>query len=164
MKKYRYKISVADEQTRVSLDHEKIHAAVSVVLKKQEIPSAEISVALVDDETIHAINQEFLEHDYPTDVISFPLNDPSEDSGCLEGEIVVSTDTAFRDAHHLAFHGWTVQEECYLYIIHGALHLAGYDDHAQEDLRLMRAAEIECLKEIGIQVPEGLHDRDGEID
>ena len=151
------KIKIADEQTRLTLNKAKIRAAVRAALAESEIADAEISIALVDDETIHAINRQFLNHDYPTDVISFPLNDPAMGpDGRLEGEIVISTDTASHESARLALPDWTAEKESYLYIIHGTLHLAGYDDHTADDRCKMYEAEIVCLKKIGFSPPTGL--------
>lgn len=151
-------IEIADEQETLEVSEDLIRAAVNAVLAKDRILCAEMSIALVDDETIHGINRQFLGHDYPTDVISFPLSDSSAK---LEGEIVLSTDTASREA--LRVEGsWDAQKEVLLYVIHGCLHLIGFDDHEDEDLAEMRRAEIECLRAIGVEPPDGLHDRDGE--
>ena len=83
---------------------------------------ATISVAVVDDDAISELNGEFLGHQGPTDVLSFVL-EQGEDF--LDGEVVVSAETAQRAA---AEFGWSAAEELLLYVIHGALHLAGYDD------------------------------------
>ena len=147
-----FKIPITDEQSRLMPNKTKIRAAVRAAMSLGGFSSGEISVALVDDEAIHKINREFLQHDYPTDVISFPLDES-------EGEIVVSTDTAWREAERLAFPGWTAEEEMFLYVIHGALHLAGFDDHEEEDLKEMRTAEVLCLRKIGIMPPENLHEK-----
>ena len=151
-------IELADEQETIQIPEDRIKAAVNAVLAKDAIQNAEMSIALVTDETIHGINRQFLSHDWPTDVISFPLSDsPAK----LEGEIVLSTDTAKREAARVEG-DWDEQKEVLLYVIHGSLHLIGFDDHCDEDLAEMRAAEVECLRAIGIEPPAGLHDRDGE--
>lgn len=100
----------------------------------------QIGVRVSDDTTIHEINRRFLQHDYPTDVISFPyhLAPPM-----VEGELVVSIDTAARESVEA---GWSVAEELLLYIIHGTLHLVGFDD-TEESCRLrMREAEQTALQ------------------
>ena len=91
-------------------------------------------------------------------VISFPLSDSPEK---LEGEIVLSVDTAIREAGKVEGN-WDAQKEVLLYVIHGMLHLISFDDHDEEDLIEMRRGEVECLRAIGIEPPVGLHDRDGE--
>lgn len=151
-------IEIANEQEVLEISEEQIRAAVLAVLAKGQIQEAEMSIALVDDPTIHGINRQFLSHDYPTDVISFPLSDSPEK---LEGEIVLSVDTAIREAGKVEG-VWDAQKEVLLYVIHGTLHLIGFDDHDEEDLVEMRRGEVECLRAIGIEPPEGLHDRDGE--
>lgn len=151
-------IEIANEQETLEISEALIREAVNAVLKKAQIENAEMSIALVDDETIHGINRQFLRHDYPTDVISFPLSDsPAK----LEGEIVLSVDTARRESEKVVG-SWSVEKEALLYVVHGCLHLIGFDDHCEEDLVEMRLAEVECLRAVGIEPPEGLHDRDGE--
>ncbi len=153
-------IEIANEQETLKVSEVLIRNAVNAVLKKASIENAEISIALVDDETIHEINRRFLCHDYPTDVVSFPLSDsPAK----LEGEIVLSVDTARRESEKVCGN-WDVEKEALLYVVHGCLHLIGFDDHCEEELIEMRLAEVECLRAVGIEPPEGLHDRDGEED
>jgi len=151
-------IEIANEQEVLEISEELIRAAVLAVLAKDQIQEAEMSIALVDDPTIHGINRQFLSHDYPTDVISFPLSYSPEK---LEGEIVLSVDTAIREAGKVEGN-WDAQKEVLLYVIHGMLHLISFDDHDEEDLIEMRRGEVECLRAIGIEPPVGLHDRDGE--
>ncbi|MDO4574609.1 MAG: rRNA maturation RNase YbeY [Planctomycetia bacterium] len=151
-----YQIYFTDEQTAIVMEESRIHDAVFAALRYGKIRDAEISVALVDDPAIHEINRQFLQHDCPTDVISFPLSDSPKR---LEGEIVVSTDTALRESKKIG-RGWTPECEVLLYIIHGTLHLTGLDDHTLKDLAEMRQGEVDCLRAVGIDVPEGLHDKD----
>jgi probable rRNA maturation factor len=106
-----------------------------------------VNVAIVDDATIHGLNRRHLQHDYPTDVLSFPLED-SRDK--LAGEIVVSAETAQREA---AAYGWSGDEELCLYVVHGALHLAGLRDKTSAEKRAMRAAEERVLAELGLAAP-----------
>jgi probable rRNA maturation factor len=69
----------------------------------------------------------------------------------LEGQIVVSAETA----HRVAFqYGWSSDEELLLYVIHGALHLVGYDDTTEEARRRMRSCERFYLERFGIEAPE----------
>lgn len=118
--------------------------AVRAVLRGEGVSTAEISVAVVDDPTIHQLNRRYLEHDYPTDVLSFVLGN---DDGHLEGEIVVSADTAAANA---ADYHSTAEAELLLYVIHGTLHLTGYDDHAPADRQKMRNREQHYLEKLGI--------------
>ncbi len=85
------------------------------------------------------------EHDYPTDVLTFPLESP-EENGQLVGDIVVSWDTARRNAEEL---GLSPEGELLLYVVHGTLHLLGFDDTDQEVAGQMRWAERNCLESLG---------------
>jgi len=128
-------VEVADEQTALVVDHQALIDTISAVLAGEGIAAAQISVAIVDDATIHAVNREFLAHDYATDVLSFVLNVPDEP---LEGEIVASAETALATARQL---GEDSAQELLLYVIHGALHLAGYDDVDRTSRAAMRQRE-----------------------
>lgn len=119
-------------------------AAVKAVLTAAGPPRCDVHLAIVDDAEIHQINREFLAHDEPTDVISFVLE---QDAERLEGELVVSADTAARVAEEI---GWPYEHELILYALHGTLHLVGYDDLDPESAQAMRAKEAEFLKLLGI--------------
>ncbi len=102
-----------------------------------------ISVAVVDDEDMQAQNLLHLQHDYPTDVLSFLMAETPR----LEGELLLSADTARREA---AARGHPAYHELVLYAVHGALHLLGFDDHTPRDRRRMRRAERETLQALGL--------------
>lgn len=138
------RIEIANQQSVFKIDRQQLRAAVRRVLKAHDYDSAEISLAIVDDAAIHELNRQWLQHDYPTDVISFVLD---ENEGHLEGEIVASADTASRVAGEL---GISPHDELMLYIVHGMLHLVGFDDHSPADASAMRAAERSILAELGI--------------
>jgi probable rRNA maturation factor len=129
-------------------DLARLRTAIEGVLDEAGVRRATLSVALVDDPTIHRLNREFLAHDFPTDVVTFPLSDDGSDA--LEGEIVVSVDTAARAAARL---DWPAADELLLYVVHGALHLVGYDDQDPDALAAMRAAERRHLARWGLEPP-----------
>jgi len=141
-----HKIEFADEQTR-TVDSDLLKSAVEKILTDHSIERSEISVALVDDPTIRVLNKQYLNHDYETDVISFVLEYDTE-SAFLVGQLIVSTDTA---ANLAAQVGVPMANEVLLYVIHGMLHLVGYDDKQPEDAVDMRAAEKKYLGEFGIE-------------
>lgn len=145
-------VDLANEQTRHSIDEELVCRAARVVLEGEQIHNAIVSLAVVDDPTIHKLNREYLAHDYATDVLSFLLSDPqlSDPSAPLEGEVIVSADTASRRA---AEFGWQTQDELLLYVIHGTLHLAGFDDKTDSDRAVMRAKEEQYLRSLGRTIP-----------
>ncbi|MFI4874410.1 MAG: rRNA maturation RNase YbeY [Blastopirellula sp. JB062] len=126
---------------------EAIRRAIAAVFAGESIQAYEVSVALVDDAEIHQVNRRFLEHDYPTDVVTFNL---SSDERLLEGEVVLSCQYAAAEAEK---YGWAAEHEALLYVIHGALHLVGYDDHEDEDRLKMRRLERDYLERIGLEPP-----------
>jgi probable rRNA maturation factor len=138
---------IANQQSALTIDPQCLQAAVRSVLEDSSFRSAMISIALVDDPAIHEINRQYLNHDYPTDVISFVLN---TDADHLEGELVVSTETAIRNADQ---YGWPAADELLLYVIHGTLHLVGYLDKNPADKSAMVAAEAAQLQKLGVPLP-----------
>ena len=142
----RFQIEIANNQQR-PVETETLERAIQLVLEHSEFTDASISLAIVDDETIHDLNRQYLEHDYPTDVLSFPL-ERDFSSGQLNGEIIVSADTAFVNAEE---YQWPYEHELLLYVVHGALHLVGYDDKTHEDCEKMREAETSILAQFSIK-------------
>lgn len=114
-----------------------------------------LSIAVVDDTAIQRLNKEFLQHDYPTDVLSFALE---EDLDAFEGEVLVSAETA---RHNAAQFGWPPENELALYVIHGTLHLAGYRDKTPADQTTIREAETRYLRTLGIESPLSANGNDG---
>jgi len=122
-----------------AVEEERLQSVVRAIVAEAGVTSGEISLAIVDDATIHRLNRQYLEHDYPTDVLSFVLE---REGDRLEAEIVASGQTAEREA---ACHDWDTASELLLYVIHGALHLVGYDDQTVEDTKEMRRQEARWL-------------------
>ena len=115
--------------------------AVERILRDAEITTAKISLAIVDDLTIAKLHQQFLGDPEPTDVLSFLLERSPD---VLEGEVVVSADTARSCA---PCYGCTAAEELLRYVIHGTLHLVGYDDTTARKRAIMRKRENEYLRD-----------------
>jgi probable rRNA maturation factor len=138
-KNCRWIIDVADEQSVLKADRHRIRLAVERVLEQAAVRRAEISVAVVEDSTIRELNHRYLDHDCATDVLSFVLAHCEER---LDGQIVVSAEMARSQA---ARYGWSPADELLLYIVHGALHLVGYDDATPADRAEMRRQERTVL-------------------
>lgn len=102
--------------------------------------AAELEVALVDDATIAAANRRFLGHRGPTDVLTFPAG-AAGGRGVL-GEVVISVDRARAQARQA---GWRLRDEVALLVVHGVLHLAGYDDRTRAGARRMGAVQARVL-------------------
>jgi probable rRNA maturation factor len=122
-------VDIVNRQATIEPDESDWRALIQLVLREEGIHSAEISVAVVPDEEIHELNRRYLAHDEPTDVLSFVLDRTGDR---LHGEIVISADTAIRSAPGF---GWPAADELRLYLLHGVLHLVGYDD-TTEDARI----------------------------
>ena len=139
------RIRIANPQETVELNYTQLRTIGQKVLEGEGVKEAAISIAVVDDATMHALNKRFLDHDEPTDVLTFPLSGPKAKK--LEGEVVIGADVARREATE---RGHSVDDELALYVIHGLLHLCGYDDHDEEDTREMRSRERHWLSELGL--------------
>src|SRR6202790_3962677 len=122
------KVSIASPQEIVPLDRGRLRELARAVLAGENVGDYEISLAFVDNPTIHRLNKQFLGHDEPTDVLSFPLSDPSAKK--LAGELVIGAEIALEQSQK---RGHDVHAELALYVIHGLLHLCGYNDKAARD-------------------------------
>lgn len=123
---------------------------------------ASLSLTLVGDRAIRAINREHRGHDRATDVLSFPLDvsdQPSGDGGAqtperLLGDVVISVDTARRQA---AEYDASLQDELYRLLIHGILHVKGFDHIAAAERRVMEREERRLAAAISLPWPYELH-------
>ena len=145
-------VDVTNNQTRVPVDEEQLCKAVRIILSEKAVTDAQISVAVVDDATISELHQRFLGKDEPTDVLSFVLE---HDEDSLEGEIVVSAETAEVTAK---WYDWPTEHELLLYVIHGMLHMVGYDDVTPEQRAGMHKAELAYLARLEICLPQETRD------
>lgn len=108
--------------------------------------AVELSVLIVDDAAIQKVNRDYLERDCPTNVISFSQQEGETPdlpgSGALLGDVVISAETAMRDAQEV---GSEMFSELVFLLLHGILHLLGYDHErgTQADAERMEAKEQE---------------------
>lgn len=189
-----FEIDIRNDQSLLPIDRAAIRRAVVTALREEHVQAAVLSITLVDNETIHRVNREHLQHDYPTDVISFQLeyitgNDDNADNAddaddadnadddeenhndehetetaadsqaqdeanevprcvMIEGEIIASAEMAIQMASEC---GWSPSSELLLYIIHGLLHICGYDDLSPPEKNVMRSRERHILGLLGLQ-------------
>jgi probable rRNA maturation factor len=139
------KISIASPQEIIVIDRGKMREVARAVLEGEGIADYEISLAFVDNPTIHRLNKRYLDHDEPTDVLSFPLSDPSARK--LAGELVIGVEVAQQQATE---RGHSVEAELTLYVIHGLLHLCGHDDKSDVAAAKMRERERYYLAALGL--------------
>lgn len=142
-----FQVEIANEQSMLDVDEARLRDAAETILRDVGVRGGSLSIAIVDDATIHVMNREYLQHDYATDVLSFSLE---EDLDEFEGQVVVSAETAIQNASE---YGWRAEEELLLYVIHGTLHLAGYRDKTEADRAAMRQAEVQALGNCGVEMP-----------
>ena len=112
---------------------------------------AGVSLSLVDDTAMRALNREYRGRDAPTDVLSFPLGEPAHAQlERLLGDVVISVETARRQA---AAYDATLQLEIYRLLIHGLLHLKGHDHMQPAERRVMEREERRLAGVIALPWP-----------
>lgn len=136
-------VAVTNRQHHPLLDPHWVEEVAHRALRHLGLEGKELSVVLLDDEGIAELNRRWLKRDRPTNVIAFPMDGPQD---FVLGDIVISTETAQREA---AERGVELREHVALLLIHGLLHLLGYDHEAdpQQEAR-MRAKEEELLRAV----------------
>ncbi|MBM3995210.1 MAG: rRNA maturation RNase YbeY [Planctomycetes bacterium] len=139
------KISIHSPQETVPIDRGRVRDIARAVLEGEGVNDYELSVAFVDNPTIHRLNKQYLDHDEPTDVLSFPYSGAGAKK--LEGELVIGVEVAKAEADE---RGHDVQAELALYVIHGLLHLCGYDDKSPGAEKEMREQERYYLQKCAI--------------
>ena len=138
-------IELSNRQSALEIDADRLKSAARAIVQDERIARAQVSLAVVDDATIHALNRRYLNHDYPTDVLSFVFDRQGDR---LDGEVVVSAETAAAAAGQ---YDWSPAAELLLYVIHGMLHLVGYDDQTPKALSEMRRRERHYLAGFDLQ-------------
>jgi probable rRNA maturation factor len=137
-------IAITSRQDLLEIDTDLVIEACRKIAEGAGHSAAAISITLVNDDEMQVLNREHLDHDYPTDVLSFPLSAPG---GMLEGEIIVSSGTAIANAEE---YGNRAVDELLLYVVHGMLHLVGLDDKTEAAATKMRQAEAYWLAELDV--------------
>ena len=117
----------------------KIKAAALKILQLVREERSELSVALIGDAEMQALNARYRRKNYPTDVLSFPAGKNPGIAAQLLGDVIISVDTARRQAKERAR---TLDEEMVTLLIHGILHLIGYDhERSVNEARRMKRLE-----------------------
>lgn len=160
-----YSIQIANVQDQVEIDESLLKQVAEKTLTAEQVAAAQISIAVVDNARIRVLNRRHLDHDYDTDVLSFLLEseesappengsavDPSEETPRgrgkrIGGEVVISAEMAAATADDF---DWSPHDEIVLYLVHGLLHLVGYDDCSDAQRRKMRFQERSLLSAWGL--------------
>ena len=132
-----------------------LERAARAVLDLSAIPEADLSIVLVDDARIQALNRDFLAHDAPTDVLSFPAEEPDPETGRRYlGDVVISLARAEEQARA---RGHAVEAEMQLLVVHGVLHLLGHDHAEPGEKERMWVAQAGALERLGVS-PKIVHE------
>jgi probable rRNA maturation factor len=119
--------------------------AIFVLRMEEAADAVELSVALVDTDEIARLNEQYRGIEGPTDVLSFGCDDPEpvdSDEPITIGDVVIAPDVALLQAAEL---GTTVESELDLLLVHGVLHLLGYDHEADDQAAVMHSREQAVL-------------------
>ena len=138
------RISVANPY-EYPLEFQKLKDAARAVLEGERVKACKVTLAFVNNAHIHRLNNQFLKHDEPTDVLTFPYTDPGAKT--LEGEVVIGYEIA---TEYAADRQHDVGLELLLYVVHGCLHLCGFTDTDGASEREMRVKEREYLTKLGL--------------
>jgi probable rRNA maturation factor len=110
-------------------------------------PSVDLTIVQTGDAEIQTLNRDYLGHDAPTDVLSFPSNETDPESGTRYlGDVVISIPRAKEQARQV---GHSLEAEVQLLVVHGVLHLLGHDHAEADEKALMWAAQREILGQLG---------------
>jgi probable rRNA maturation factor len=135
-----------EEALRAAIDSERLEGMASAAMEREGLPPGELSVLITDDETVRELNREYAGEDSTTDVLAFSLREGEEfasPDGVLQlGEVIISYPTAQRQA---AEAGIPVEREIEHLLVHGVLHLLGYDHAEPVEEERMRARERDLL-------------------
>ncbi|WP_375559029.1 rRNA maturation RNase YbeY [Bernardetia sp. OM2101] len=134
-------INFFSEEIDFELDNEETTSDwLQKIANKEGYVVSAINYIFCDDEYLHKINMEYLNHDTYTDIITF---DNSEQEQVLEADIFISVERVKENSKELKT---TFNQEIHRVMVHGLLHLTGNDDHSAEDKKNMREKEDEALK------------------
>ena len=143
------KIQIENRQSKFKIERRKLRGTVSRILKFLDYTDKEISIVFTDDESIKILNQQYLGKNKTTNVISFSLREGEygDINPQILGDVVISLDTAQKDAlkNNLSF-----EEEIDFLLIHGILHLLGYnhENTSRDETIKMKQKEKELFNKI----------------
>lgn len=136
-------VSCTNTQHLFAVHYEEVEALVASTLSFMQVDCDEVSIHFVSKDDIAKLHEEYFDDPSPTDCITFPIDSQDDDTGYkVLGDVFVCPEVAYEysQAYLTSF-----DEEVSLYIVHGLLHLLGFDDIEEDDRDMMRKQEKECL-------------------
>lgn len=142
---------MVDQRYESEINPDLLEAAAMTVLELEEVnPDSELSIVVEGDERLQELNLQFLGIDSPTDVLSFPADeiDPDTNQPYI-GDIILSYPRALAQSQEA---GESINDELQLLVVHGALHLLGFDHASPEQKDIMWAAQKKALNRLGCKI------------
>lgn len=127
-----------------------LEAWITAALKSQELDEAEVSLYIVDEAESQELNSQYRGKDKPTNVLSFPADIPEEVGIPLLGDLVVCAPVVEREAQE---QGKTLEAHWAHMLVHGSLHLLGFDHIEDDEAETMEALETEIITGLGFPAP-----------
>jgi len=138
-------VHIIQEQQDLPVAEDSIKHLVLDFIAYSKVSYDEVSIHLVSPKMICELHERFFDDPSPTDCISFPMDEADDEGYRIMGDVFVCPETAH---HYVVAHGGDVYRELTLYVVHGLLHLLGYDDLEEADIKEMRAAEASYLAQV----------------
>jgi probable rRNA maturation factor len=139
-------VEIINKNRKFSPSLRKIRNKTNLILKYLDLEDMDLSIVLADDRQIRSLNRRCLKKDRPTDVLAFSMLEAKAiGNSKLLGDVVISLDTAARISRRLKKDS---EEEFFLYLIHGILHLIGYRDGSRSERRVMEEMQNKILESI----------------
>ncbi|NUN15502.1 MAG: rRNA maturation RNase YbeY [Myxococcales bacterium] len=159
-------VDLANRQRKRAVDVRELKRRAEVILEYIGRPRAELSLMLVSDSAIQRLNHHYRGKGTPTDVLSFSMLEGDMVAGYpgaeLLGDVVISVETAARQAQlrdsDLGGVGYTELDELTFLLIHGVLHLVGYDHENEKDATLMESEELRIFSQFSTLHPRSHHE------
>ncbi len=153
-------VQLTNRQRRFPVDAAALRIQAVRCLERLGVPRAELSVLLVNDRPMRALNRDYREKNHATDVISFPMYEGTPEQITVQladqvnappaalGDVVISVETARKQAGE---NGVTPEQELTMLLVHGLLHLLGHDhEQGGAQARQMAQAEVDLLTHLGL--------------
>jgi probable rRNA maturation factor len=137
-----HKIRVVNAQNRWRIDEQAVRAAALAALERSSEGRTALNIVIMDNAEIRKRNQQFLDHDFETDVLAFRYG---RRMAGTDGEVLVSVEQAHAEARE---RGIGAEEELLRYVVHGVLHYLGYRDKKPKEQREMFRRQEDILKEL----------------